>query len=140
MRLLPACLALVLSAQASAAVLSDQFDRQVEIPGDAKVIFFAADMDAGDLVKDAFGKDQGDTMAKAGVLYVADISKMPGLVYKLFAKPKMKKYPYRMVLDQEGELTKDWPHQKGAVAIIQGESHSFCEDVSCLRAAVQAPQ
>ncbi|MED5523907.1 MAG: hypothetical protein VX447_04015 [Pseudomonadota bacterium] len=132
------CLSLValFSIAAHAVSLDDQFDHPIEVPGKAQVIFFAADMDANDLIKDAFGKDKDDTMAKAGVLYVADISKMPGLVFKLFAKSKMQKYPYRMALDKEGDATADWPHEKGAVTIIEGKEHHFCKDVSCLKSAL----
>ncbi|WP_115718912.1 hypothetical protein [Gallaecimonas mangrovi] len=132
------CLFLValFSLAAQAATLNDQFDRKTQVPGDAKAIYFAADMDANDLIKEAFGKDKADTMAKAGVLYVADISKMPGLVYKLFAKPKMKKYPFRIVVDQEGDVTKDWPREEGAVTVIKGKEHQFCKDVTCLKDAL----
>ncbi|WKE67033.1 hypothetical protein PVT67_07285 [Gallaecimonas kandeliae] len=129
-------LACLLCSAAHAASLKDQFDKALPVPGQAKVIFFAADMDGGDLVKDTFGKAKDDEMAKAGVLYVADISKMPGLVFKLFAKSKMQKYPYRMALDRDGDVTAGWPRQKGAVTVIEGEQHHFCTQAECLRDAL----
>ncbi len=134
MRLMLACALFCTSLQA--ATLDDQFDKPVDVPGSAQTIFFAGDMDAGDLIKDTFGEDKQDTMAQAGVLYVADISAMPGLIFKLFAKSSMQDYPYRMALDKEGELTAQWPRQEGAITVIQGQQHQFCTDGDCLKQAL----
>ena len=119
-----------------ALALEDQFGQTIEVPGDSRAIFFAADMDASTLVRETFGAEQTDVMAEAGVLYVADISGMPKMVAKMFAKPKMRKLPYRIALDTDGSLSAQWPRQPGAVTVIRGDAHQFCSDADCLRAAL----
>lgn len=52
-------------------------------------------------------------------LYVADISKMPTLISKMFAMPAMRKYEFNLALDKEGDLTQNWPKQAEKVALIQ---------------------
>jgi len=93
-------------------------------------------MDASKLVQQAFGAASTDRMADAGVLYVADVSKMPAMVGKLFAKPKMRKLPYRIALDEDGALTANWPRAAGQVTVIEGEAHRFCANAACLEAAL----
>ena len=138
MKSLPLLLALF-SGGAAATSLDDQFGHSVSLDTPHRQIFFAADMAAGKLVYKAFGQAKDDKMKNAGVLYVADISAMPGFVAKLFAKPKMRKYPYWMLLDEKGQVTADWPRQDDAVTVIEGNKHWFCKDVSCLQKALVQP-
>lgn len=126
----------LLGVSVQVAALEDQFGKPVDVPGERRTIFFAADMEGSVLVREAFASAKTDVMAAAGVLYVADISAMPALIAKMFAKPKMRKMPYRIALDTEGQLTADWPRQEGAVTVINGEGHRFCTDVDCLKAAL----
>ena len=52
-------------------------------------------------------------------LIISDISKMPGLVSKMFAIPKMKKYNFKLALDKEGDVTKAWPRQEGVILVMK---------------------
>lgn len=127
--------ALFASAAARAATLEDQFGREVAIPDPAR-IFFAADMDASKRINEAFGSAETDLMAEAGVYFVADISGMPKLVAKMFAKPRMREYPYRILLDTTGELSAGWPRTTGAVTVLGQGEPVFCADADCLREAL----
>jgi hypothetical protein len=124
------------AAAATAAPLQDQFGEPAPALGDARVIFFSADMESSDLVTGAFAAEEKDLMAEAGVVYVADVSRMPGLISRLVAKPKMRRYPFRIVLDEAGEVTSAWPRQAGAITVIEGDGHRFCADVACLQEAL----
>jgi hypothetical protein len=52
-------------------------------------------------------------------LYVADISKMPALISKMFAMPAMRKYEFALALDKDGNLTQDWPKQEETVTLMK---------------------
>lgn len=121
---------------ATAASLQDQFGQPASVPGDARLIFFSSDMGGSDLVTGAFATEKKDVMAEAGIMYVSDISRMPGLISRLIAKPKMRDYPFRIVLDEKGEVTAAWPRRAGAITVIENDGHRFCEDVACLQEAL----
>ena len=52
---------------------------------------------------------------------------MPGFVTKMFALPKMKKYPFKLALDYEGHITKDWPKKMAHVTFIKLSSLKIVE-------------
>ena len=60
-------------------------------------------------------------------MYVADISGMPGLVARMFAVPSMRKRPYPMLLDRDGEITARLPDVEGSATLI------FCDDLQVTR-------
>jgi hypothetical protein len=58
---------------------------------------------------------------------VADISRMPGLIARTIAKPRMRKRPYPLLLDEQGELTAAWPSQKERTTLIRLEANRILE-------------
>lgn len=52
-------------------------------------------------------------------LYVADISKMPALISRMFAMPAMRKYEFNLALDKDGDLTQSWPKQEEKVTLMK---------------------
>jgi hypothetical protein len=99
--------------------IEDQHGNKQAIDETTQAILFSADMDANDLVKQALSGERVNL--RPGAVYVADISGMPGIITSLFALPAMRKRPYPMLLDRDGELTRNWPRQKGQVALIELE-------------------
>lgn len=124
--------ALVLAALAAAAgatplapgmalpplTLADQHGVAATLGSDTRVILFTRDMDAGDVAKAALA-DHAALLDAPRAVYVADISRMPSLVAKLFALPAMRQRPYRLLLDREGKVTADWPAREGAVTVLR---------------------
>ena len=43
---------------------------------------------------------------------------MPGVITALFARPKMKKYPFRLLLATEKSFAATYPAQKGKIAVF----------------------
>lgn len=50
--------------------------------------------------------------------YVSDITPMPALITTLFALPKMRKYPFRLLLAQDEAFAKTYPHRPGQIALF----------------------
>ncbi len=92
------------------------------VPGEARVVLFTVDKAAGEVVTEAFGETEPGTLERAGIAYLADISGMPGLITKMFALPKMRDYPFRVLtLREEGEGA-DLPRREDRVSIIRLEA------------------
>ena len=43
---------------------------------------------------------------------------MPGLVLRLMARPAMRRRPYPMLLDEQGDATANFPSQKGKATLL----------------------
>lgn len=97
--------------------LKDQFGQAAQITPETKWVIFVSEKPASKLFAKAID-DLKINLDEKPVVYVSDISKMPALITKMFALPKMKKMKYKMVLDRKGETTKDWPKEAGAITVI----------------------
>jgi hypothetical protein len=102
--------------------LNDQHDQPHALDAQTRIILFSADRDASGLIEEALAEQTGDSLAKAGVVYVADISGMPGLVTKLIALPQMRKRPYPMLLGREAEETAMIPRERGQVTLVETDA------------------
>jgi hypothetical protein len=98
--------------------LSDQHGVEATVGPDARFLVFTRDMDGGELVKEALAEDGSATLDRAKAVYVAEISRMPALVTRLFALPAMRKRGYRIVLDREGTSTAQLPSAQGKVTVM----------------------
>ena len=120
MRAAPVALALLVAALAGAEpygvgttlrpfALEDQHGDRIDVGEAVRILVVSRDMDAGDVVKTALGEADQAFLDRRGALYVADISRMPAMVSRLIAVPRMRKRPYRVLLDREGDVTRDLP-------------------------------
>lgn len=98
---------------------SDQHDQIQKLTIETKWILFSTEMESFNMAKTAFEKTGLKSATEKNGLLVSDISKMPSLVTKMFALPKMRKYPFTVALDRKGDLTKTWPRTKGSLTLIK---------------------
>ena len=78
--------------------IKNQFDAINPIAAETKTILFASDKATSDILKEYLLSKEGDILTKNNALYVADISGKPSLISKFIALPKMKKYPFSVML------------------------------------------
>ena len=98
--------------------IENQFGEPAELTAETALVVFSSDMDAAKLVTKHLNDNAGKiTLDKT--LIVSDISKMPSMISKMFAIPKMKKYSFKMALDKTGQTTKSWPREKGTVVAMK---------------------
>lgn len=50
--------------------------------------------------------------------YVSDITPMPSIISHLFALPKIRKYPFRLLLARDENFAKTYPRQAGRFALF----------------------
>ena len=89
---------LSVGSDVSNVTIKDQFEKSNTISAETKTILFASDKDSSDLLKEYLLSKEGDILTANNAIYVADISGMPSLISKFIALPKMKKYPFSIML------------------------------------------
>lgn len=103
----------------SKAELKNQFEETVKIDESVQWIIFTGDKNASEKIKKVLEEIKTTDFVKAKGMYVADISKMPAMISKMFAIPAMRDYDFKVVLDQEGNVTKSWPQKEGHATLIE---------------------
>ena len=86
-------------------ILPDQFDNNLTFNSEVKTIIMAFEKDIAVDINDFLKDKDKKFLINNSAIFVADISSMPGFVTTLFALPKMRKYPYSVMLiyDEFGE-------------------------------------
>ncbi|MCP1624840.1 hypothetical protein J2T47_003591 [Pseudomonas nitroreducens] len=114
-----ASLALAQESPAVGWTLLDQFDKPYTANADLKVLLVAHDMAGSKLMKAALAERPAGYLEARHAAFVADISRMPAPISKLFAIPAMRDYSYRVLLDREPRLANRFPAQADAVTWLQ---------------------
>jgi hypothetical protein len=100
--------------------LADQHGDPGRLDQAVRVLLFTGDMDAGKLVRAALEGDAAlQDLAARGVLYVSDIHRMPRVIARVMALPRMRRRPYRMLLDRSGDVTRSIPRAEGQVTVVE---------------------
>ena len=102
-------LALEVGERLTPWTLLDQHEQAYSLNEETRVLLIARSMDGARLVEAALKtRPQGYLEARRAV-FVADISRMPSLVARLFAIPAMRDYPYRVLLDRDARVASRYP-------------------------------
>ncbi|MDX4058176.1 hypothetical protein Q6A77_05790 [Aliarcobacter skirrowii] len=80
--------------------IKDQFDKVHTLNESIKTILFASDKGTSDMLRDYLLplSEKENILDRNSAVYVADISGMPSIISKFIALPKMKKYPFSILL------------------------------------------
>ncbi len=79
-------------------ILPDQFDNNLTFNSQVKTVIIAFDKDVAVNINDFLKTKDKNFLANHKALFIADISSMPTFVTTMFALPKMRKYPYSVML------------------------------------------
>ncbi|MEA1954806.1 MAG: hypothetical protein U9O24_10495 [Campylobacterota bacterium] len=79
-------------------VLNDQFDKKATINTKDKIVIMTFEKSTAHAVTEYLEKKPGKFISKHKVKYIADVSSVPSLLFPVFALPKMKKYPFSVLL------------------------------------------
>lgn len=101
-----------------ALVLKDQHEKPAAIPPSTRQLLFAADNGGAGLVTALLDSLEANWLSQTQRVYLADIHKMPGLISRLVALPRLQEKPYPIVLGrEEGDLAM-FPRKKDCVTVI----------------------
>lgn len=129
-RLLAGLVALMLPLAAGAAPLlpgaslpslslEDQHGKTVSTRAGTRIILFAADKAASDLINEVLAAQPDGVLDTLNAVYFADISAMPALVTRMFALPALREMPFAVGLGRDAAQLADLPRQKGAATIMR---------------------
>jgi hypothetical protein len=109
-----------------AYTVKDAFDASHTLGKDTRVVIIASEKDVSGSVNDWLKAKGKDYLPTNKAEYVSDITPMPAIITSLFAKPKMKKYPFTILLADDSQFAKTYPAQKGKIAVFQlDEKHTL---------------
>jgi hypothetical protein len=81
--------------------IKDQFEKMHKISADAKTILIAESRGTSVIIREYLLSKDVNFLEANKAHYIADISGMPSLISKFIALPKMKKYPFPILLVDE---------------------------------------
>ena len=125
--------------------IKDQHDKPYVIDEQVRLIMFGRDMKANKVVKTALAASAQAYLPDRGAVYVLDVSAMPAFVAKHFAIPKMRKYPYRILLDGDSSLSRDFPSQPEKITLLyldrlKVQSIEYADEPEVIRSALDSLQ
>ncbi|TGK51275.1 hypothetical protein EHQ43_01805 [Leptospira bouyouniensis] len=98
---------------------TNQWEEPSPIPTDTKKVLFISDMDASKIIHPILEKEGKGYLESKQTVLISDIHRMPSLITKFVALPKMKSYPYTLRLVREEKIADSFPRTKGFVTLIQ---------------------
>ena len=99
--------------------LKDQHAKNLAVPADTRLIFFAAEMTSSKLMSKALEGLAPTALRDGKAIYIADISSMPGPISSFIAMPKMQKLPYAVAVVKDAAETSALPRKPGAVTVLK---------------------
>lgn len=100
--------------------VADQHERQVQIDANTRVVVFAGDKAASDVVSDAL-RPHSSVLAERRIVYIADISAMPAIVTRMFALPKLRELPFPVGLVRDAQTTAHLPRKPKEITVVKLE-------------------
>lgn len=100
---------------------TDQHDKVYPMSSDTKYVAVTFAMGSGKKANKFFSEKGAEFLPQKKAVFLSNIYGMPG-VARMFALPKMQRYPHRIMLADEKGLLDDFPEEKGQVTIFQLDS------------------
>ena len=101
--------------------VKDQFEKDHTVDANIKTIIFSATKTEGTTIKEFLLTKDKDYLTTNKAVYIADITGMPSLITKFIAMPKMKDYPFSVLLIDEANKTL-FPVKEDMISIISLEN------------------
>ena len=124
--------------------LKNQHDQDWQVPASTRLVVFAAGRKASNLVMAVLAPQHQGFLASRHAVYLADMSKMPGLITRTFALPALREQPFEVGVSLDETLLATWPRQDDAVTLIGLEDgrvthFQYASSEAQLRAALSLP-
>lgn len=118
--------------------VKDQFEKDHTVDANVKTIIFSASKTEGTTIKDFLLTKDKDYLTTNNTVYVADITGMPSLITKFIAMPKMKDYPFSVLLIDEANKTL-FPVKEDMISLISLENGKVT-DIKYVKTAEELSQ
>ena len=112
-----------------AYTLSDPHGSNHTLRADTRFVLVASEMKLSKAATAWLGSKPTGFLEDNRLEYVSDITPMPGIISTLFAKPKMRKYPFRMLLAEDPAFEKTYPRQSERLALFVLDDQQTVKDI-----------
>ena len=115
---------IIIGKELDAYTFNDQFDKKHSLTSDIKKVIFVFTKPTGHLMRVYLGTKDINYLGSRNIDFIADVSGMPSLIFKMFALPDLKesKYPIMIIKDKEKSKRFRNDKQKDSVMIISLEN------------------
>lgn len=106
-------------------IFNDQHDMPLPFAPETHWVVFAAEKPVSDMVSAVLAAEPAGVIDRLRLVYVVDLSGMPGLVTQMFAIPKLREMPFSIALVRDrGQLSQivDIPRTPGSATVLRLES------------------
>jgi len=106
--------------------LEDQFEKEHSVEAKDTLVVMAFEKDISVVVNEYLKKQPGTYLAAHHAKFISDISTMPSFITSMFALPKMKKYPFSVMLIND-DFGKQFNKQEGKITVYTLKKHKITE-------------
>jgi hypothetical protein len=126
----------------SSLELEDQHGNHTTLTAMPKTLIMAYEKGTGATVNEYLNAQDKEYLNKYNAVFIADISQMPGLVTKLFALPKMRKYIHTVLLIQDEHQGLQFPSKEEKITVLKFQDNvltqvTFITTADELKAAIE---
>lgn len=93
--------------------------RPMKVPHETKLVLIAFEKDTGATVNDFLSTKNKYYLQKNKTIFIADIHRMPSMVTKMFALPKMKKYKHLIYLHYGKKFENAIPSKDDKITVLR---------------------
>jgi len=104
--------------------LPDQFENTLQVKSTDRLLILAFEKDISSAINDYLKTQPADYLKEHHARYISDISAMPSLITSMFAMPKMKKFPFSIMLIND-DLGKEFGKEEGKITVYRIENHQI---------------
>jgi hypothetical protein len=98
--------------------LNDQFEKPWKVESSDILLIMAFEKDVSIEISDFLKAQSKGFMTQRHMKYISDISAMPSFITSMFALPKMKKYPFSVMLIND-DFGKQFDREEGKVTVYR---------------------
>jgi len=120
--------------------LTDQFGRTNALSPETRWVIVASEKDVSGKINNWLKARPPSYLHQLRAEYVSDIEPMPGIITTLFALPKMKKYPFTLLLARDKAFAATYPSEKGKIALFALDDMQVLTSIRFLDTAEEVEQ
>jgi hypothetical protein len=105
---------------------------EIKIPKDVKLILVSFEKDTGALVNEYLNAQSPNYLQKHNSIFIADINKMPSVITKMFALPKLRKYKHPIYINYDEKFEQSVLGKEEMVTLLHVEN-SLIKNISFIK-------
>lgn len=106
----------------------DQHENSYTLEPGIKLVVVSFEMGSGKAANAFFEKQPADFLTKNQAVFIANIYGMPG-IGRMFALPKMKKYPHRILLADAEDFLARYPEKEDMLTVLRLDDKGVVQSV-----------